>query len=143
MKRLLTALTLILGSCHPVYAEGAQAYLYNKPVLCANTEQEATDMMQQIKSDGMKPLMYWRGNSFNGDNTKFLSNFFLMYDPDDEQLTVVEQQASGFTCIDWQDGNDEFLTRQCATYCWLYIPERPIAPGDPFSDAPECAREIQ
>ena len=99
MKRLLTALTLILGSCHPVYAEGAQAYLYNKPVLCANTEQEATDMMQQIKEDGMKPLMYWRGNSFNGDNTKFLSNFFLLYDPDDEQLTVVEQQASGFTCI--------------------------------------------
>ena len=56
-------------------------------------------MMQQIKEDGMKPLMYWRGNSFNGDNTKFLSNFFLLYDPDDEQLTVVEQQASGFTCI--------------------------------------------
>lgn len=50
---------------------------------------------------------------------------------------------SGFTCIDWQDGNDEFLSRQCATYCWLYIPERPIAPGDPFSDAPECAQELQ
>ena len=99
MKRLLTILTIILGSCHPAYAEGAKAYLYNKPVLCANTEQEAIDMMQQIKEDGMKPLMYWRGNSFNGDETKFLSNFFLLYDPYDEQLTVVEQQASGFTCI--------------------------------------------
>ena len=37
--------------------------------------------------------------ALKGANTKFLSNFFLMYDPDDEQLTVVEQQASGFTCI--------------------------------------------
>lgn len=50
---------------------------------------------------------------------------------------------SGFTCIDWQDSNDEFLTRQCATYCWLYIPERPVAPGDPFEDAPECVQELQ
>jgi len=99
MKRILTIFTLILGSCHPAFAEGAKAYLYNKPVLCASTEQEAIDMMQQIKEDGMKPLMYWRGNSFNGDETKFLSNFFLLYDPNDEQLTVVEQQVSGFTCI--------------------------------------------
>lgn len=99
MKRLITLITLILGSCHPAYAEGAKAYLYNKPVLCANTQEEATDMMQQIKEDGMNPLMYWRGNSFNGDDTKFLSNFFLLYDPNDEQLVVVEQQVSGFTCI--------------------------------------------
>ena len=49
MKRLITLITLILGSCHPAYAEGARAYLYNKPVLCANPKEEATDMMQQIK----------------------------------------------------------------------------------------------
>ncbi|MBM74215.1 MAG: hypothetical protein CMK59_02335 [Proteobacteria bacterium] len=34
---------------------------------------------------------------------------------------------SGFICADWldQDGN---ATRQCATYCWLYIDERPVPP---------------
>lgn len=50
---------------------------------------------------------------------------------------------SGFICIDWQDSNDEFLTRQCATYCWLYIPERPNVPGNPSIDAPECVQELK
>ena len=34
---------------------------------------------------------------------------------------------SGFGCYDWtlDDGG---LTRQCLTYCWLYIDERPVPP---------------
>ncbi len=36
---------------------------------------------------------------------------------------------SGFGCYDWQT-DDGGITRQCLTYCWLYIDERPIPPGD-------------
>lgn len=83
-----------------VEAEGPRAGLYSKPVLCAATLQEAMDMLSQIKEDGMKPLMYFRGNSFNGDGSKFNSDFFILYDPEDEQITVVERQDYGmFTCI--------------------------------------------
>ena len=79
---------------------GPKAQLYSKPVLCAPTLEEAMDMLSQIKVDGMKPLMYFRGNSFNGDGSKFMSDFFILYDPEDEQVTVVERQDFGmFTCI--------------------------------------------
>tara|TARA_B100000900_G_scaffold413757_1_gene438504 strand:+ start:4311 stop:4730 length:420 start_codon:yes stop_codon:yes gene_type:complete len=86
---------------HTVQAEtGAKAQLYNKPILCAPTLEEAMDMLSQIKTDGMKPLMYFRGNSFNGDGSKFMSDFFILYDPEDSQVTVVERQDYGmFTCI--------------------------------------------
>ena len=83
-----------------VEAESPKAGLYSKPVLCAATLQEAMDMLSQIKVDGMKPLMYFRGNSFNGDGSKFMSDFFILYDPEDSQVTVVERQDYGmFTCI--------------------------------------------
>jgi len=79
---------------------GPKAQLYSKPVLCAPTLEEAMDMLSQIKEDGMKPLMYFRGNSFNGDGSKFMSDFFILYDPEDEQVTIVERQDYGmFTCI--------------------------------------------
>ena len=79
---------------------GPKAQLYSKPVLCAPTLEEAMDMLSQIKVDGMKPLMYFRGNSFNGDGSKFMSDFFILYDPEDEQVTIVERQDFGmFTCI--------------------------------------------
>ena len=79
---------------------GPKAQLYSKPVLCAPTLEEALDMLSQIKVDGMKPLMYFRGNSFNGDGSKFMSDFFILYDPEDEQVTIVERQDFGmFTCI--------------------------------------------
>ena len=78
---------------------GAKAYLFNKPVLCGSTMQEAMDMLSQVKADGMKPLMWFMGNSFNGDQTKFMSDIFILYDPTDEQVTIVERQYNGFTCI--------------------------------------------
>ena len=79
---------------------GPKAQLYNKPILCAPTLDEAMAMLSQIKKDGMQPLMYFRGNSFNGDASKFNSDFFVLYDPEDDQVTVVERQDFGmFTCI--------------------------------------------
>ena len=78
---------------------GAKAYLFNKPVLCGSTMQESMDMLSQIKSDGMKPLMWFTGNSFNGDQSKFFSDVFVLYDPTDQQITIVERQYNGFTCI--------------------------------------------
>ena len=110
MKRIALLITIILASCHPAYAEDAKAHLYNKPVLCADSEQKAIEMMKTIKSDGMKPLMFWRGNSFNGDSTRFNSNFFILYDHVENQLTVIEQQDTGFTCIiSGGTGNVSFL----------------------------------
>ena len=83
-----------------IQTQGPKATLYSKPVLCAPTLEEALDMLSQIKVDGMKPLMYFRGNSFNGDGSKFMSDFFILYDPEDEQVTIVERQDYGmFTCI--------------------------------------------
>lgn len=86
---------------HKVQAEeGPIAQLYSKPVLCAPSLEEALDMLSQIKVDGMKPLMYFRGNSFNGDGSKFMSDFFILFDPEDDQVTVIERQDYGmFTCI--------------------------------------------
>ena len=46
---------------------------------------------------------------------------------------------SGFTCLDWSD-EDGNPTRQCATYCWLYISDRPVPPGQPAAPG-ECAME--
>ena len=99
MRRIALLTTIILASCHPAYAEGAKAQLYNKPVLCADSEQQAIEMLKTIRADGMKPLMYWRGNSFNGDQTRFNSDFFALYDHVDNQITIIEQQDSGFTCV--------------------------------------------
>ena len=79
---------------------GPKAQLFSKPVLCAPTLDEAMDMLSQIKKDGMKPLMYFRGNSFNGDGSKFMSDMFILFDPEDDQVTIVERQDYGmFTCI--------------------------------------------
>ena len=86
---------------HKVQAEqGPKAQLYSKPVLCASTLEEAVAMLSQVKKDGMKPLMYFRGNSFNGDGSKFMSDMFILFDPEDDQVTVIERQDYGmFTCI--------------------------------------------
>lgn len=97
MKRIL--LTTLLLFTTPASAEGPQAQMYNKPVLCAGSEIEAVEMLSQIKLDRMTPLMYWRGNSFNGDGSKFYSDFFILYDHEESQLTVIEQQDNGFTCL--------------------------------------------
>ena len=92
--------TVQIQTKEPKNFGGPKAQLYSKPVLCAPTLEEALDMLSQIKVDGMKPLMYFRGNSFNGDGSKFMSDFFILYDPEDEQVTVVERQDFGmFTCI--------------------------------------------
>ena len=80
--------------------EGPSAPLYNKPVICAPTLDSAMEMLSQVKKDGMKPLMYFYGNSFNGDGSRFKSDFFVMFDPEDDQVTIVERQPmNGFTCI--------------------------------------------
>lgn len=97
MRRILLIVLILFSTT--VSAQGPIAYLYNKPVLCGDSNQKAIDMLAQIKADGMKPLMYWRGNSFNGDQTRFMSNFFVLYDHVDSQVTVIEQQDNGFTCI--------------------------------------------
>ena len=52
---------------------------------------------------------------------------------------------SGFECYEASDENG-LSTKQCMTYCWLYIQDRPVAPGnpeplleEPFLDLnPEC-----
>ena len=80
--------------------QGPKAQLFSKPVLCAPTLEEAVDLLSQVKKDGMKPLMYFRGNSFNGDGSKFMSDMFILFDPEDDQVTVIERQDYGmFTCI--------------------------------------------
>jgi len=79
---------------------GAKATLYSKPVICASTLEESMDLLYQVKVDGMTPLMYFYGNSFNGDGTRFNSDFFILFDPSDDQVTVIERQGpGGFTCI--------------------------------------------
>lgn len=80
--------------------EGPRAQLYQKPVLCAPDLQLAMEMLSQVKKDGMKPLMYFYGNSFNGDGSGFKSDFFVMFDPEDDQVTIIERQPmNGFTCL--------------------------------------------
>jgi hypothetical protein len=47
---------------------------------------------------------------------------------------------SGYECYEASDENG-ISTKQCMTYCWLYIQDRPIPPGnpEPFWDLnPEC-----
>lgn len=80
--------------------EGPKAQLYSKPVICASTENNLNmQMLTQIKADGMNPLMYWRGNSYNEDGTKFTSDFFILFDAEDDQVVVLERQDNGFHCI--------------------------------------------
>ena len=46
---------------------------------------------------------------------------------------------SGYTCTDWMDTETNTVTRQCATYCWLYIddnrPESPVESASRSSDS--------
>lgn len=101
-KKLLVLTTLLLASCSSTAEEltGPSAPLYSKPVICAPNLENAMEMLSQVKKDGMKPLMYFHGNSFNGDGSGFKSDFFVMFDPDDDQVTVVERQPfNGFTCL--------------------------------------------
>ena len=90
--------------------EGPKAQLYSKPVMCAPNMENAIDLLSQVKKDGMKPLLYFYGNSFNGDGSKFNADFFIMYDPSDLQIVILERQSiDGFTCIlTGGTGNVEF-----------------------------------
>lgn len=101
-KKLLILTTLLLTACSSTAQEleGPKAQLYSKPVICATELEQSMDMLAQVKKDGMLPLMYFYGNSFNGDGSKFNADFFILYDPTDQQITVVERQGpGGFTCI--------------------------------------------
>jgi hypothetical protein len=95
---------------HAQEVEEPKAQLYQKPVLCAPTPQDALEMLVQVKKDGMKPLLYFYGNSFNSDASSFKSDFFILFDPEDDQITIVEKQPmNGFTCIlSGGTGNVEF-----------------------------------
>ena len=109
LKKVLTDKDIWLGIAMIIFAlflinnakaEGPSAPLYNKPVICAPTLDAAMEMLSQVKKDGMKPLMYFYGNSFNGDGSGFKSDFFVMFDADDDQVTIVERQPmNGFTCL--------------------------------------------
>lgn len=90
--------------------EGPKAQLYSKPVMCAHNMETAIDLLSQVKKDGMKPLLYFYGNSFNGDGSKFNADFFIVYDPSDLQIVILERQSmDGFTCIlTGGTGNVEF-----------------------------------
>lgn len=90
--------------------EGPKAQLYSKPVMCAHNMENAIDLLSQVKKDGMKPLLYFYGNSFNGDGSKFNADFFIVYDPSDLQIVILERQSiDGFTCIlTGGTGNVEF-----------------------------------
>jgi len=101
-KKFLILTTLLFTSCvsNAQDLEGPSAPLYSKPVICAPTLNDAMEMLSQVKKDGMKPLMYFYGNSFNGDGSGFKSDFFLLFDPTDNQVTIVERQPmNGFTCL--------------------------------------------
>lgn len=81
-------------------AEGPTAELFQKPVICAPVATgQSMAMLGQIKADGMQPLLYFRGNSFTGEGGKFNADFFILYDASDKQITVVERQDNGFTCL--------------------------------------------
>lgn len=100
-KKLLLVATLFTAcSSNAEELTGPSAPLYSKPVICAPNLENAMEMLSQVKKDGMKPLMYFHGNSFNGDGSGFKSDFFVMFDPDDDQVTIVERQPfNGFTCL--------------------------------------------
>ena len=98
MKLILaTLLSLTFAMCTPVHAD-FQTNFYGKPVLCAPPED---NMMawQQLKDDGMVPLMGFPGNSFLNDGQKFKVNYFIAYDQEEQKVAVVEVQPTGFTCI--------------------------------------------
>jgi len=96
--------------------EGPRAQLYQKPVLCAATSDQAVEMLSQVKKDGMLPLMYFRGNSFNGDGSKFNADFFILFNPQESIITFLEiQPNNGFTClISGGTGNVEFNPKTIA-----------------------------
>ena len=85
-----------------------QATFFSKPVLCTPLE-KSMDMWAQIKRDGMKPLVGFRGNSFLDDGSKFNVDYFVMYNPNEQSIVIVERQDSGLQClIAGGTGNVEF-----------------------------------
>ena len=66
--------------------------------LCAPPEDNMA-AWQQLKDDGMVPLMGFPGNSFLNDGQKFKVNYFIAYDQEEQKVAVVEVQPTGFTCI--------------------------------------------
>lgn len=106
---MLFVTMLVFAAFSQEAEEGPMAQLYQKPVLCAPELEDAIEMLTQVKKDGMKPLLYFYGNSFNGDTSSFKSDFFILFDPSDDQITIVERQLNGFTCLlAGGSGNVEF-----------------------------------
>ena len=80
--------------------EGPSAQMMAKPVICAPVDGgQSMEMLSQIKKDGMKPLLYFRGNSFLDDGRKFNADFFMMYNAKEEIMAFIERQDNGFTCL--------------------------------------------
>lgn len=97
MKTLwATMLAAALAYCTP--AAAVETSFFGKPVLCGTAEKN-TAMWQQIKDDGMAPLLGFAGNSFLDDGTKFNASFFVMYNPEEQIITIVEVQENGFQCL--------------------------------------------
>jgi len=102
MKTLwATILAAALAYCTPVQAQEQEApklNMFGKPVICAQIW-EAPEMWKQIKDDNMVPLLGFRGNSFLQDGTKFESDYIVLYDHEEQQITIIERQDNGFQCL--------------------------------------------
>ena len=74
--------------------------LKSKPVLCGQpSDAGALRLLQQIKKDGMEPLIGFRGNHFLEDGETFESDVFILYNPDPEQIIIIEYQDEGTVCL--------------------------------------------
>lgn len=100
MKKLWAILlAAALAYCTPVQAqEGKKLNFFGKPVICAQIF-EAPEMWKQVKEDDMVPLLGFRGNSFLQDGSKFESDYFILYDHAEQQITIIERQDNGFQCL--------------------------------------------
>lgn len=74
-------------------------------------------------------------NSECGGNGNVCMHWGLQRDFCGVSCEVESDCPSGFSCMDWNDTETGRIVRQCATYCWLYIDDRPIPPGSPNADS--------
>ena len=70
-------------------------------------------------------------NSDCGGNGNVCMHWGLQRDFCGVTCEVETDCPSGYTCTDWLDSETNTVTRQCATYCWLYLddnrPESPLS----------------
>lgn len=73
--------------------------LMAKPVYCSNTPDDGKAIFYGFTLLGMKPLIAFTGSSYTKEGFTFPSDYYIMYNMEDNLIAILQKGDSGNTCI--------------------------------------------